>query len=155
MSTQNPSFCEAKPDRLQRLIEALGKLEKFKQSNSTNERDLIVYADYSKSNRDRMTEICEELGLGERLRLFENGKEVVDYFIQAISMSELSQERGIPQCKVAILILEINLPVLTGNEAMAQVIELFNCIEELLLPVTCYLSDPAENVIGQFLTEKE
>ena len=102
-----------------------------------------------------MTSICEELGLGERLRLFENGKEVVDYFIQAISMSELSQERGIPQCKVAILILEINLPVLTGNEAMAQVIELFNCIEELLLPVTCYLSDPAENVIGQFLTEKE
>ena len=70
-------------------------------------------------------------------------------------MSELTQEKGIPQCKVALLILEINLPILTGNEAIAQVIELFSSIEELLLPVTCYLSDSAENVIGQFLTDKE
>ena len=102
-----------------------------------------------------MVEICKKLGLGDRLKMFENGQAVVDYFVRTISISELSQDVMIPQCHVALMILEINLPELTGNEAMAQVRELFNQTEELLLPVTCYLSDTEEQVISQFLTDKE
>ena len=67
----------------------------------------------------------------------------------------MSEGIRIPQSKVALIILEINLPKLTGNEAMAQVIELFNQVGGQLLPVTCYVSDTEENVMDQFLTDKE
>ena len=66
------------------------------------------------------------LGLFHRLRLFQNGEEVVNYFVEATSKSEQSQQRGTPQCKVALLILNINLPVLNGNEAMVKVMELYS-----------------------------
>ena len=70
---------------MQRFIKALNKLELFNKENDTSGRDMIVYADYEKSNRDRMARICEILGLGHRLRMFDNGQQVVDYFVQVLA----------------------------------------------------------------------
>ena len=138
---------------MKRLIDALGKVEQFKQNHDTSGRDVIVYADAVKSNREIMIKTCEMLGRVQRLRLFENGQEVVDYFVEATTKHDQLLGKGKPECKVALLILNINMQKLNGNEAMAQVMELFDQNDQLLRPVTCYLSDTAENVMGQFLTE--
>ena len=73
-----------------------------------------------------MKQMCEILGRGHRLKLLENGQEVVDYFVEATSKSGKPLGRRASQCKIALLIVNINLFILNGNEAMAQVIELFN-----------------------------
>ena len=73
---------------MKRFIDALAKVEQFKQFNDTSGRDVIVYADSVKSNREIMIKTCEMFGHGQRLRLFENGQEVVDYFAEATSKFE-------------------------------------------------------------------
>ena len=65
-----------------------------------------------------MRKQCEMLGLGHKLKLFDNGQEVVDYFVSATSKSVSSLNTSPPDCQVALLMLEINIPKMNGNEAM-------------------------------------
>ena len=66
---------------MNRLKDALIKIESFGQSNDTDERNEIVFADSNIENRDHMMKMCEILGRGHKLKLLENGQEVVDYFV--------------------------------------------------------------------------
>ena len=87
--------------------------------------------------------------------MFENGQQVVGFFKEQMGASDLGLNSSVQKCDVALLILDVNMPVLSGNEAMAQIKELFDQNSSFLRPVSCYLSATSEKVMGQFLTEHE
>ena len=54
-----------------------------------------------------------------------------------------------------LLIMDINLPNLSGNEVLVQIKQLFEGRRHLLRPLVCYLSKTAEAVMNQFLLPDE
>ena len=80
---------------MKRFRDSLEKIEAFKLINDTSARELIVYADDEKSNREQMISQCSKLGLAHRLVIFENGQSVVDYFKQQVGTNELVANRSV------------------------------------------------------------
>ena len=55
--------------------------------------------------------------------MFENGQEVVDYFQNM--RGDLGVQHDQDQKLVTLLILDVNMPILSGNEALVQIKERF------------------------------
>ncbi len=58
----------------------------------------------------------QDYGLAERLVMFANGQEVVDYFDEL-----LDDKNEIPIQPVSLLLLDINMPILDGLETLRLV----------------------------------
>ncbi len=110
-----------------------------------------------KSERDQMRDICKNLGLSNRLIVFSDGKKVVDFFQKLYIEQTLrpATVQGDVLQDVAIVILDINLPVMPGNEVIVQLKVFFDTNNIDARPVTCYLSHTREEVMKQFLIEEE
>ena len=60
--------------------------------------------------------------------LFANGQEVVDYFdslLEDIKQNDSQVSRMTPQQPVALLLLDINMPIMSGMEALKAIKEKF------------------------------
>ena len=90
-----------------------------------------------------MREVCKKLGLSNRLVEFSNGKKAVDFFQKLLTAT--GQDDVISD--VAILILDINMPVMSGNEAIVKLNAFFEANSIDARPVTCYLSSTREEVM--------
>ena len=67
-----------------------------------------------------MREVFKELGLSDRLVVLSDGKKGVD-FVKKLFIDEalrLTNESGNSLSDIAIIILDINMPVMLGNEAI-------------------------------------
>ena len=67
-----------------------------------------------------MREVFKELGLSDRLVVLSDGKKGVD-FVKKLFIDEalrLTNESGDSPSDIAIIILDINMPVMLGNEAI-------------------------------------
>ena len=90
----------------------------------------------------------DTLGLTGRLVLFEDGQEVVDYVATLLS-SEIYQIPDQQMEQLAcLLITEINLPGLNGNEVIVKIKELFQKKHNMFRPLTCYLTEAEEKVMS-------
>ena len=95
-----------------------------------------------------MKNVMDSLGLTARLLVFEGGQEVVDYVATLLS-SEITQTPDQQMEQLAcLLITEINLPDLNGNEVVVQIKELFEKKHNLIRPLTCYLTEAEEGVMS-------
>ena len=68
-----------------------------------------------------------EIRIVDKLKIFSNGKEVVDHFDKIFE--DLEKHRSEEQSKastvqpVSLLLLDINMPIVTGIEALKQIKE--------------------------------
>ena len=86
--------------------------------------------------------------------MFEDGQQVLKYFIEQLSTEEFKDNSGKRQI-ACLLILELNMTSSIGNEILSQIKSLFKARPHFLRPLACYLSQTEESVISQFLTEDE
>ena len=83
--------------------------------NTKNKESTIIYVDNQFASRESIRLHFERLNMTHRLKLFSNGQEVVDYFDQL-----LSQEIRTLQ-PVALMMLDINVPILHGLEVTTRI----------------------------------
>ena len=114
---------------------------------------------------------CHDIGITDRLVMCSNGQEVVDYFDRLLDDVKESQgDRMTPFQPVALLLLDINMPILGGMEALKIIKSKYQRMNSaldlgdtgrqdgnplLLRPVICYLSQYSQGTMMQFLTEEE
>ena len=140
---------------LSRFIAFLGEVQKCSKKRTFPANSTIVYVDADCESRDLMRRYAEELGLAYRLVVLEDGIEVIDHFISLLNSVETSIDDSEKKQIVCLLIMDINLPNLSGNEVLVQIKKLFEGRRHLLRPLVCYLSKTAEAVMNQFLLPEE
>ena len=62
----------------------------------------------------------QDMGIPEKLKLFSDGKAVADYFESLLNDIESEQEEFCIQ-PVSLLLLDINMPIENGIEALARI----------------------------------
>ena len=72
------------------LLAFLRTLQQYGLFNDHQNPGLVVYADDQFINQNLMKMKFQELGIEDKLILFANGKEVVDYFESLLHDSELT-----------------------------------------------------------------
>ena len=63
-----------------------------------------------------------EMGISEKLIMFSDGQNVAEYFdgiLDSIELSHLDEENRVQP--VSLLLLDINMPMLTGMEAIKRI----------------------------------
>ena len=75
----------------------------------------------------------KEAGVADRLSMFGDGKETIDYFKELL-VKILQDPNKVPDISwpVSLLLLDINMPGISGIEATKQVKRLFNDANERL-----------------------
>ena len=78
---------------------------------------MIVYADDQYINRQMLKMTFYDIGLSDRLKIFANGKEVLTFFDTLLEdLSFDSTDKSLLHQPVALLILDINMPIYNGLE---------------------------------------
>ena len=77
-----------------------------------------MYVDAESESRDFMKRLAEDLGLSHRLVVLEDGIQAVEYFITQLNSFETSIGDSEKKQIACLLIMDINLPSLSGNEAL-------------------------------------
>ena len=111
-----------------------------------------------------------ELGIEEKLKIFSDGRRVVDYISEVIDDLD-SSSGGVatkwPVQPVTLLLLDVNMPILTGMEAMKMIRDKYKQINEkyraihdtdrkvVIEPLMCYYSQCSRDMIDTFTTEDE
>ena len=67
----------------------------------------------------------QDIGVAERLVMFANGQEVVDYFDKLLNDIDLNSVSTVIQ-PVSLLILDINMPIKNGIDTMRAIREMFS-----------------------------
>ena len=80
--------------------------------------------------------------------MFSDGQQVVDFFKKQLEQVEIGEQETEKKQIVCLLILDINMPVLNGNEALVQIKSLFQGKSNVLRPLVCYLSEIEESVMA-------
>ena len=82
-----------------------------------NDSGLIIHADDQYINQQSIKINLQDIGLGERFVMRCNGQEVVDFFDELFDGLNLSGSTT-PRQPVSLLLLDINMPILTGMETL-------------------------------------
>lgn len=118
-----------------------------------------MLADDQYVNQELMKLNFDDIGLAEKLVLFSNGLEVVNYFTKILENIDVRREEKTVQ-PVSLLLLDINMPILDGFETLKQVkqlITVFNDKNEtsmsspctrVLRPLICYYTQYKSNVLS-------
>ena len=93
----------------------------------------IIYADDQVINQKLLQLSMQEAGVANRLSMFGDGKETIDHFNQLLD-NILNDPDKVPEViqPVSLLLLDINMPGISGIEATKQVKRLFNDANERL-----------------------
>ena len=97
------------------------QIERVQRSNY----DLIIYADDQYANQQSIEMNLKDLNISDRLLLLSNGLEVIqkiDNILQRIEHAEIQQQAIQP---ITLLLLDINMPIMTGYEVLTHVKEKF------------------------------
>ena len=102
----------------------------------------------------------QDLGISnERLILFQDGQQVVDFFDTLLaSLPQSSLEAGgAPLQPVALVLLDISMPILSGLETLKQIKKNYGKYDEARLkrPLICYLSQLSYSPMINFIAEDE
>ena len=94
----------------------------------------------------------EELGISDKLVTFSNGQDVIDH-IEKILSGVINEDDQVPCQPIALLLLDINMPILDGFETLKKAKELFeranrrieshNLIDKqiyIMRPTICFFS---------------
>ena len=100
--------------------------------------------------------MVSDLGLRERTRVFENGQQVIECLDKQIE-SALASKDGQLQWPVALVILDINMPILNGFETMAQINARFAQVsqERLARPLVCFMTQMEGYGLRPLLAKEE
>ena len=100
----------------------------------------VVLADDQYVTKQQMRMNFGEMGISEKLVLFSDGKNVSDYFDEVLDALDLSyknanKSQGSDKVNptlqpVALLLLDINMPIMTGMEVMLKLKKKYNEINE-------------------------
>ena len=92
-----------------------------------------MYADDQYVNRQalKMT-FLQDIGLAHRLVMVSNGQEVLDYFDNVLENLDLEQDRAVPLQPVSLLLLDINMPLLSGLQTLVLLKEKFKKLNDKL-----------------------
>ena len=153
--TSNIGFFQGVDNNMDNFVSFLRLIEECNRSKQAAQDSVIVYVDDKIESQDRMKAKLESLGLSFRLVIFDDGRQVVNYFATLLNSQKFSTPGQQMKQVVSLLITELNLPGLNGNEVIVQIKELFDRKHNLLRPLMCYLSQAQESVMNQFLTEEE
>ena len=119
---------------------------------------------------------CNEVGVGndKKLIIFSNGKEVANYFegvLNGLDISRAQKEGKLPLHPVTLLLLDINMPILTGIEALVLIKNKYRIINEqynqikgnkvgldevaVIRPLICYYSQYDRDTMPIAMTDDE
>ena len=128
-SRSNPQ-CKESNSKLISFLSMLNSHDLLK--NVVNEGK-IIYADDQVINQKLLQLSMKEAGVADRLSMFGDGKETIDYFKELLDniLHDPDQVPDIIQ-PVSLLLLDINMPGISGIEATKQVKRLFNDANERL-----------------------
>ena len=74
-----------------------------------------------------------DMGIADKLVKFSNGKEVVDFIEAKIDEIDINRSGArLPLLPVALLLLDINMPVMNGLDASKIIQDKFNYVNEKL-----------------------
>ena len=91
----------------------------------------IVYADDQFINQQSMRLNFEDIGLGDKLTMFSNGSDVVQHFDDLLKKQSSVE---MPFQPITMLLLDIQMPIMTGMQTMKLVKEKFErCNKEIKL----------------------
>ena len=127
--------------------------------NEESKNCKIIYADDEYINQQTMVTNLKEIGIDEKLTLFHNGQEVVDYFQELLRLHS-NESNDVQTQPIALLFLDINMPLVDGFETSARVKQLFELHNQeneikLLRPMICFLSHLDPENMTHFITEQE
>ena len=99
-------------------------LKELQRHGLLESRDsMIVYADDQYINRQMLKMTFQDIGLAEKLKTFSNGEEVLNFFES--TLEELSKDSGSSRQPVSLLLLDINMPIISGLETLLLLKEKF------------------------------
>ena len=131
------------PSELKAVVDFLNRMEENGcLADGRNESGRIVFADDQFVNQQQMKMQLKEIGLDERVDMFSNGQDVIDYFETLLDQFTGAATNVQP---VVLLLLDIQMPIVDGIDTLLKVKALF---EEhnaktgitILRPMICFLS---------------
>ena len=80
----------------------------------------------------------------EKLQIFSNGQEVIEFLDELLNdiQKENFDKSQAPRQPVALVLLDINMPILNGLETLRMIKERYKKLDEcrVIRPMLCYLS---------------
>ena len=101
--------------------------------------------------------MMEEFGLKNRTKFFGNGQQVIE-FVDSMTKLEKKSKRDVKKRQpIALILLDINMPILNGFETMATLNERFGLEDysDIVRPVICYLTQIDGQGLKPFLAPNE
>ena len=101
----------------------------------------------------------QDLGITERLVIFQNGLEVIDFLNKLLNketQEKLDENQDFYQ-PVSLVLLDINMPIMNGLEALKQIKEQYANInkDKLVRPMICYLTQLNYANMRNFISPEE
>ena len=86
----------------------------------------LIYADDQYVNQQSIKRHCEDLKIGQKLTLFNDGQDVIDHLddrLTDIKIDDVESTR--PVQPYSLLLLDINMPIKNGFDTLNEVKELY------------------------------
>ena len=112
-------------DRNANLLKFLESMKYYGLLSADAKSGIVVYADDQFVNQQAMKMNFQDIGLQDKLVLFSDGKEVVQYFDKILTTELAKTNSHLPTQPVALLLLDINMPMLDGKETMKLIKQKF------------------------------
>ena len=149
------------------LINFLETLNKHSLLDQINFDSKVVYADDQFANQHSVMRNFEELGINDKLVTFSNGQDVIDHIEKVLSKVKTEDDQ-VPCQPIALLLLDIGMPILDGFETLKKAKELFerenrriashNLLDKqlyIMRPTICFFSQFDRQKFVHFFTDEE
>ena len=118
-----------------------------------------MVADDQYVNTQSMRFALTDLGVADRAVFFSNGQQLVEYAQHLLdeSLSQQHSEPHNPIQPISLVLLDVNMPILSGMETLVKLTEMFGDDDSnrILRPMICYLSQYDGTSMKMFLKEDE